>query len=219
MYPPVRISDRLAPRKAAIARTALRLVLYGVLGMAFEVASFPVVRAGRAIPLVKYLFAFDSGADPRLHLDGPWHSAAVALVGQTSLWMMPIYALAAVCIEALYRRLHRTPWPLRGLVYGIVILALELVTGLVLRAVTGYAIWRYSDAGNILEMTSVRILPVWILVGLSVELFYREWMEPEARVALGHGPARAGSGVAPRSPHPVVDTTQDPCTGVRDSVP
>jgi hypothetical protein len=33
-------------------------------------------------------------------------------------------------------------------------------------------------------MTSYLILPVWMFVGLSVELLYRELMDPGARTAL-----------------------------------
>lgn len=198
MHQPIRVSDRMDTRRAQIARTALRLVLYGVLGVAFEVASFPVVRTGRTIPVLKYLFAYHVGTDHRLHLDGPWQSPLVTLFGQTSLWMIPIYALAALCIEVLYRRLLGAAWLLRGLVYGIVILVLELVTGLVLQGVTGYAIWTYSDAGNILETTSIYILPVWIVVGLGVELLYRELMDPEIRTALE---GKLAGAAARESPH------------------
>jgi hypothetical protein len=138
----IRISDRLGARQASLARTALRLALYAVLGLFFEVASFPVVRLGRGIPVVRYLFAFDSRPDPRLQLDGPWHAPLVTLFGQTSLWMIPIYALAALAIELLYRRfLLHTFWMIRALIYGIAILAIELVSGLTVKAITGYAIW------------------------------------------------------------------------------
>lgn len=181
----IRLSDRVHSSKADLARAALRLALYGVLGVAFEVAAFPIVRIGRRIPIVEYLFAFDSGTDSRLDLGGPWRTPLETLFGQTSLWMIPIYALVAFCIEVLYRRLLvATWWPIRALVYGVVILVLELVSGLVVKALTGYAIWMYRDAGNILEMTSVYILPVWMFVGLSVELLYRELMDPHIRIAL-----------------------------------
>lgn len=180
----IRITDRLAPRKANHARTVLRLVLYGVLGVFFEVASFPIVRIGRTLPVLRYLFAFDSRPDSALQLDGPWHCALSTLFGQTSLWMVPIYAFAAYCIERLYGRVFRWPFPLRGLVYGIAILAIELVTGHLVRAITGYAIWQYHDSGQILEMTSLWVLPVWIFVGLSVELLYRELMDPDIRTTL-----------------------------------
>src|ERR1043166_5441141 len=116
----IRISDRMTEARAEIARAGLRVVLYGVLGVFFEVASFPVVRVGRMIPVIKYLFAFDSRPDPRLALDGPWHSPLATLFGQTSLWMIPIYMVAALLIEMLYRNVlfHRS-WATRAVMYGL----------------------------------------------------------------------------------------------------
>lgn len=187
----IRITDRLAPRTGSLARTALRLVLYGVLGVFFEVASFPIVRIGRTLPVLHFLFAFDSRPDEALHLDGPWHSPLEVLFGQTSLWMAPIYMFAAYCIERLYRKYFRRPFWFRGLVYGSTILVIELVTGHVVRAITGYAIWQYHDCGRVLEMTSLWIFPVWTGVGLSVELLYRELMGPDALTALEAEAARS----------------------------
>lgn len=191
----IRMSDRVGPRHAAAVRTVLRLALYGVLGVFFEVASFSIVRVGRAVPGLCYLFAFDSRPDPTLGLDGMWQVPWRTLFGQTSLWMVPVYALAALCIEQLYRRalLHR-PWYLRAVVYGGVILVIELITGLLLRGLTGFAIWMYHDRGNLWQMTSLFILPVWMAVGLAVELLGRELMEPELRTELEARLARWLSG-------------------------
>jgi hypothetical protein len=181
----IRISDRMTQARADVARAGLRVVLYGVLGVFFEVASFPIVRVGRMIPVIKYLFAFDSRPDPRLALDGPWHSPLETLFGQTSLWMIPIYMLAALLIEMLYRNvlLHRS-WIFRAITYGLVILILELGTGLIVHWITGYRIWMYYDRGNILQTTSLFILPIWMIIGLLVELLYRELMNPGLRILL-----------------------------------
>jgi hypothetical protein len=173
------------PQRAAVARMVLRLVLYGLLGVFFEVASFPLARLGRSIPVVDHLFAFDIRPDARLALDNIWHTPVVTLFGQTSLWMVPIYAFAALCIEMLYRKaLFRKSWIIRAFVYGCVILAVELIAGFAVKSLTGYAIWMYCDRGNILQMTSLYVLPVWMFVGLGVELLSRELMEPHFRAAL-----------------------------------
>jgi hypothetical protein len=187
----IRLTDRLAPPRGNLARTALRFALYGILGVFFEVASFPIVRIGRTLPVLHYLFAFDSRPDDALQLEAAWHCALRTLFGQSSLWMIPIYALAAYCIERLYRKYaHRPAW-FRGVVYGITILAIELVSGHLIRAITTYAIWEYRDSGRILEMTSLWILPIWIVVGLSVELLYRELMDPDTRAAMEAGLERS----------------------------
>jgi hypothetical protein len=62
----------------------------------------------------------------------------------------------------------------------------ELTTGLALKAITGYAIWMYVDAANIMEMTSFYIYPLWICAGLIIERIYRELMDPGLRAALQH---------------------------------
>lgn len=42
----------------------------------------------------------------------------------------------------------------------------------------------YVDRGNVMEMTSFYILPIWIGAGLVIERIYRELMDPELRAAL-----------------------------------
>jgi hypothetical protein len=186
MAGPLRLSDR--PRTTAgvkAAFTVFRFLVYGVLGVFLEIAFYPLVRFGREIPIVKYLFAFDWSADPRLGLGGPWETPMVTLFGQSSLWMIPVYALPALTIEILYRQwLFKTSLWLRALLYGLVILLFEWATGLAVKALTGYAIWMYTDPGNIMEMTSVLILPIWMIAGILIELIYRELMDPNVRRGL-----------------------------------
>ena len=77
-------------------------------------------------------------------------------------------------------------WPmyLRAPIYGLVIMFHEWWTGLVLRELTGYSIWMYTDAGNVLQMTSFYILPIWMVAGMLNELIYRELMDPKLRAVL-----------------------------------
>src|SRR4249920_622303 len=127
------------PRESKMAKgafIAFRFVVYGVLGVFLEVMSYPVTRFGRRLPIIEYLFAFDFRVDPRLGLDGPWHSDLVALFGQTSLWMIPVYALTALAIEIVYRKLvFKQPWLVRALCYVVVIEVLEWGTGFALKAI------------------------------------------------------------------------------------
>ncbi len=174
-------------RALQIAFIAFRFLLYAILGIALEVALYSMARAGREIPLVKYLFAFQWQVDPRLDLDGPWHSPLKTMFGQSSLWMIPVYALPSLTIEVIYRSgLFKQPWWVRAPIYGLVIMAFELTTGLALKAITGYAIWMYVDPGNVMEMTSFYILPIWMVTGLLIERIYRELMDPGLRAALQH---------------------------------
>lgn len=166
---------------------AFRFAVYAILGIALEVMLYSLTRAGREIPLVRYLFQYDWQVDPRLDLTGPWHTPLKVLFGQSSLWMIPVYALPALTIEQLYKRgMFKWPWWCRAPIYGLVIMAFELTTGLALVQITGYAIWMYTDAGNVCEMTSFYIYPIWMVAGLMIERIYRELMDPGLRAALQH---------------------------------
>ena len=178
-------ADRPRDTRLRVLFLLFRIALYAVLGIALEVALYSVARAGREIPVVKWLFQFDWQVDPRLNLDGPWHTPLKVMFGQSSLWMIPVYALPALTIEVLYRKwLFRQPWFVRAPIYGLVIMAFELMTGLALTHVPGYAIWMYLDWANVMEMTSFLIYPIWMAAGLFIERIYRELMDPQLRAAL-----------------------------------
>jgi hypothetical protein len=66
----------------------------------------------------------------------------------------------------------------------MVILVFEWWTGLAVKELTGYAIWMYTDPGNIMQMTSLLILPIWMIAGALIELIYRELMDPDVRGVL-----------------------------------
>ena len=99
--------------------------------------------------------------------------------------MMAVYAIAAFfLIEPIYRFTYQRPLLLRSALYGIAILLFEAVSGWVLFWITGYKIWFYDDRFNILGMTSLYILPVWMVTGMIVEVIYRELMDPDLVKAL-----------------------------------
>ena len=178
-------SDRPRDLKLKILFLLFRFTLYAVLGIALEVGLYPTARAGREIPIIKYLFQFDWQVDPRLGLSGPWYTPLKVLFGQSSLWMIPVYVLPSLTIEQCYRRgMFKWHWWLRAPIYGFIIMFFEWWTGLALKAITGYAIWMYTDAGNVMEMTSFYIWPIWMLAGLTIERIYRELMDPGLRAAL-----------------------------------
>jgi len=122
-----------------------RFVIYGLVGLCAEVFFTSIV-------------GFVRGRDRRL-------------IGQTSLWMFPIYGL----IEPLYEPLHdalREPLPAagRGLVYGLGFLAVEYLSGRLLRAVLGEAPWDYSHARPHLHgLIRLDYLPLWAGAGLALE--------------------------------------------------
>ncbi len=182
----IRRSDIERGKRMKVAFALFRFGLYGFVGLSSEILFYNLVRLCDGIPGLQLLFRFKWRVDPRLQLDHIWDTPAVAAFGQCSLWMFLIYALAAFgFIEPLYRQLLRAPVLLRAAVYGTAILLWEGVSGRLLLAVTGYEIWLYEDAGAVMwGMTSLYILPIWMITGLLVELIYRELMDPDLLKAL-----------------------------------
>jgi hypothetical protein len=162
-----------------------RFMLYGFIGLSAEVIFYNLVKFGRRIPGLELLFQFKWKVDERLNLDAVWDAPLISLYGQCSLWMFLVYAVASVAlIEPLYRRSLRWPLAARAVLYGVGILGFEALSGWLLFWGTGYRIWYYDDRFNIVGMTSLYILPIWMITGLIVELVYRELMDPAVVVAL-----------------------------------
>lgn len=185
---PVRIrrADVKRGQRMKVAFAVFRFCLYGMVGLSSEIFFYNLVRIARDVPLLEALFRFRWQVDERLALNGIWDTPAITAYGQCSLWMFPIYGVACFFfVEPLYRWMLYQHTALRAAVYGIVILLFEGFSGLLLESVTGYRIWYYADAGAILwQMTSLYILPVWMVTGLLAEFIYRELMDPDLLAAL-----------------------------------
>lgn len=182
----VRRADLKRNARLKLTFAIFRFCLYGMVGLSSEIFFYNLVRIGRHIPLVEVLFRFEWQVDPRLKLNAIWDTPVVTAYGQCSLWMFLVYA--GVCfffIEPIYRRTFRRSTLLRAVLYGFSILLCEGVSGVILLKLTGYQIWVYADAGAILwQMTSLYILPIWMVTGLLAELIYRELMDPDLVAAL-----------------------------------
>lgn len=90
------------------------------------------------------------------------------LTGHTSIWMFPIYGLAAI-IGELYPFLKKYPPALRGGLYGIGILSVEYLSGRFLKQ-HKLCPWDYSKAKlNIHGVIRLDYLPLWMGAGLLFE--------------------------------------------------
>ena len=90
------------------------------------------------------------------------------LMGQTSLWMFPIYGMA-VFIQPVYFLIKKFPLLLRGIIYSTGIFTLEFLSGSFLKK---YDIcpWDYSHAkSNINGVIRLDYAPFWIFAGLLFE--------------------------------------------------
>ena len=90
------------------------------------------------------------------------------LEGRSSIWMFPIYGMAAF-LAPLSRLLKGRCFWVRGLVYTGAIFLTEFVTGSLLKR-RGMCPWDYSRArSNIQGVIRLDYAPVWFLTGLLYE--------------------------------------------------
>ena len=90
------------------------------------------------------------------------------LMGQTSIWMFPIYSLAAI-IAPVYTFIKDLPFYIRGMIYSIGFFFFEFVSGTFLKK-HNICPWDYSDAkSNINGIIRLDFAPVWMAAGLIFE--------------------------------------------------
>lgn len=92
----------------------------------------------------------------------------VEMMGQSSLWMFPIYGMAA-CIGPLSRHLKKIPIIFRGGIYMTGIFAAEFGTGMFLKHYD-MCPWDYSNTPyHYKGVIRLDYAPVWFLTGLIYE--------------------------------------------------
>lgn len=92
------------------------------------------------------------------------------LIGQTSMWMFPIYGMASV-IKPISGRLkkHNRDTISRGLIYTAGIYAAEYTTGALLKK-KDRCPWDYSESKyNVNGLIRLDYAPLWFVVGLMYE--------------------------------------------------
>ena len=95
------------------------------------------------------------------------------LIGNTSLWMFPIYGMT-ILLEPLFFFFLPTPLALRGGIYMLCIFIAEFASGWYLRRMIGACPWDYSACKfNIMGLIRLDYAPIWFAVGLFYERLYR----------------------------------------------
>lgn len=106
----------------------------------------------------------------------------IRLLGRTSIWMFPIYGIAAL-IGIIYKKIEYWPTILRGIFYACGIMLTEFVSGSLLKLFSACP-WDYSD--SLLHINGVVRLdyfPFWVAAGL---VFERLLCALEEKTALAH---------------------------------
>ena len=90
------------------------------------------------------------------------------LKGNTSLWMFPIYGMAAF-LKPIYRLIRKWPITLRGLFYTVCIFTTEFITGRALQK-RKLCPWNYENSPyNIGGVIRIDYAPYWFGTGLLYE--------------------------------------------------
>lgn len=98
------------------------------------------------------------------------------LRGYSYLWMFPVYALLAPGFRLVLPLVGAWAWPLRGAVYAALIMLVELLSGLALRAALGEAPWEAEYRGKrwaALGLVRLDYFPAWAAGALVFERAYR----------------------------------------------
>lgn len=92
----------------------------------------------------------------------------IKLTSSTSLWMFPIYGLAAFMVPV-YNGIRNLHFLIRALIYGLLITSIEFITGSLLRLLDGCP-WDYRyTAMNYMGLIRMDYFPLWMLAGLIFE--------------------------------------------------
>lgn len=90
------------------------------------------------------------------------------LTGRSSLWMFPIYGMAAV-IGPVSRKIRHTPLVFRGCIYTLGIFFAEFCSGSLLKYFSACP-WDYSKSPlNIRGLIRLDYAPLWFIAGLFFE--------------------------------------------------
>ncbi len=90
------------------------------------------------------------------------------LIGQTSVWMFPIYGTAAI-IRPFYRHIQKLPALIRSIIYAAGIFGFEFFSGSLLKK-HHLCPWDYSNVPtNINGVIRLDYAPVWMITGLIFE--------------------------------------------------
>ncbi len=106
-------------------------------------------------------------------------SGRFKLIGQSSLWMFPIYGCAAL-IEPLSKIYRKCNVFIRGIVYMLHIFFAEFISGTILQKF-GMCPWDYSGTPyNIDGIIRLDYAPLWFGLGLFYEFLFKRQRKGQA---------------------------------------
>lgn len=100
-------------------------------------------------------------------------SGNLNLTGHTYIWMFFIYGLA-ILFEPIHDKIRRENFIFRGLIWVLLIYAIEFLSGFFLKSLIGNCPWDYTQSTNFTFWGYIRFdyFPAWFIVGLLFEKFH-----------------------------------------------
>lgn len=96
----------------------------------------------------------------------------VTLSGFSNIWMFFIYGMA-VFLEPLHDIMRSWRWPVRGIMWVIIIWGIEYTTGLLLGNMLGTLPWEYTGRFAVDSLVRLDYAPAWFIAGLFFERMHR----------------------------------------------
>lgn len=101
------------------------------------------------------------------------------LIGHTSIWMFPIYGMAAL-IAPIYKKIKGKPALLRGILYSLGIFSFEYLSGTLLKK-WELCPWDYSGSKTSIDgVIRLDYAPYWMAAGLLFERILVRINKPES---------------------------------------
>ena len=95
------------------------------------------------------------------------------LKGETYLWMLPVYAVVPYIYMVVTSSFKDSGWIVKGFIYMIAFYLLELMAGLIIKALVGVSPWNYKDYRfHFKEVICLEYAPVWFIYGVVGEMYY-----------------------------------------------
>jgi len=87
--------------------------------------------------------------------------------------MIFIYGSAIFLFPPVYKLLTNYNWFIRALIYGILILIVEFISGYIIKLLVGKIPWHYKSKWAINGFVRLDYLPFWMVAGMAIEFVYR----------------------------------------------
>ena len=95
-------------------------------------------------------------------------SKDITLHAYTNLWMFFIYG-SAVFLEPVHDVISGWRWPLRGVIWVVIIWGMEYTSGILMTYLLGINPWTYTGPFAIDGIVRVDYAPAWFIAGLIFE--------------------------------------------------